>query len=160
MRKTNIAILHKLQSKWTKIIYKQLRAIQNNAWIFFSKQSLNLYTLLTLQALTKTFFKFFDFQFYGVLRAYKSVLQNIKDITEISIASENDDFTLFLGVFLPKKRVQNQVKIVDAYKHQRVTLIDHMTCTQRMVKGLSCWKKNHDLPNKGFKNIAAKIQYF
>ena len=74
---------------------------------FFSKQSLNLYTLLTLQALTKTFFKFFDFQFYGVLRAYKSVLQNIKDITEISIASENDDFTLFLGVFLPKKRVQN-----------------------------------------------------
>ena len=168
MRKTNIAILHKLQSKWTKIIYKQLRAIQNNAWIFFSKQSLNLYTLLTLQALTKTFFKFFDFQFHGVLRAYKSILQNInrfsfqniKDITEISIASENDDFTLFLGVFLPKKRVQNQVKIVDAYKHQRVTLIDHMTCTQRMVMGLSCWKKNHDLPNKGFKNIAAKIQYF
>ena len=51
-------------------------------------------------------------------RAYKSILQNInrfsfqniKDITEISIASENDDFTLFLGVFLPKKEYKIRSK--------------------------------------------------
>ena len=69
---------------------------------FFSKQSLNLYTLVTLQAIF----------------AYKSILQiinrfnfqNIKDITEISIASENDDFTLFLGVFLPKKEYKIRSK--------------------------------------------------
>ena len=81
---------------------------------FFLKQSLTS-TLFLHCKHSQTFFKFFDFQFHGVLRAYKSILQNInrfsfqniKDITEISIASENDDFTLFLGVFLPKKRVQN-----------------------------------------------------
>ena len=79
---------------------------------FRNRAYLNLYTL------TKTFFKFFDFQFHGVLRAYKSILQNInhfsfqniKDITEISIASENDDFTLFLGVFLPKKEYKIRSK--------------------------------------------------